>query len=162
MSYIYSDVGLNTIFVGSYLPFILILLTVNSTFGQSGKRSTQNEISRADSINGIFIPKDIHESLDQIDQFLNDSIKSVIKSWTEEEFIQETHHGLGMWVRNNWVLWGGSRLASYFYKYNINHPDNMSTIILRSYHRRLTEKDLILEEQINGYNQRIKDSENKK
>lgn len=40
------------------------------------------------------------------------------------------HFGLGMWLRNRWGLWLGSRLAAFFYSYGVTHPDGMSCIIL--------------------------------
>ena len=56
-----------------------------------------------------------------------------------------------MWMRNNWRLWGGSRLSKYFNELEINHPDDMSGIILVSYHRHINNKDIKLQEQIKYY-----------
>lgn len=39
-----------------------------------------------------------------------------------------------MWIRNNWGLWGGSRLQKYFTDKGIHHPDNMSHVILVHYY----------------------------
>ncbi len=43
------------------------------------------------------------------------------------------HHGLGTWIRNEWGLWGGSRLRRYFREKGLFHPDDMSGIILESF-----------------------------
>ena len=43
------------------------------------------------------------------------------------------HHGLGTWIRNNWGLWGGSRLQKYFTDKGMAHPDDMSSVILFYY-----------------------------
>jgi len=69
-----------------------------------------------------------------------------------------------MWLRNNWQLWGGSRLSKYFNNLGIFHPDDMSGIILDSYHRYLTDKEIKLEEQINFYQEywRNANEQNKK
>jgi hypothetical protein len=40
------------------------------------------------------------------------------------------HFGLGMWMRNNWGLWAGGPLAQHFGALGIDHPDNMSGVIL--------------------------------
>jgi hypothetical protein len=61
------------------------------------------------------------------------------------------HFGFGLWMRNNWQLWGGSRLSKYFNSLEIYHPDDMSGIILVSYHRYLNNKDIQLDEQIKYY-----------
>ena len=104
-----------------------------------------------DSLRGVYIPKDLDDCFKQIDSFLNDSTKLQVKQWTENEFSARAHHGFGMWMRNNWQLWGGSRLSKYFNDMGVYHPDDMSGIILDSYHRYLTGKDIKLEEQIKFY-----------
>jgi hypothetical protein len=50
------------------------------------------------------------------------------------------HHSLGMWIRNNWGLWGGSRLPKYFTDPDVNHPDNMSSGVLYHYYDWLNGK----------------------
>lgn len=108
---------------------------------------------KADSIDGIYIPKDLEDCFRQLNGFWNDSIKNSIKMMKEDAFVAESHFGIGMWIRNNWGLWGSSRLSSYFSNLEIFHPDDMSGIILRSYHRKLNSKDIKLEEQIAHYHE---------
>ena len=69
---------------------------------------------------------------------------------TEDDMTQY-HMGLGMWMRNNWGLWGGSRLAAWFNAQGINHPDDMSGIILDSFWRYLNGKPIKLDEQVKYY-----------
>ena len=38
-----------------------------------------------------------------------------------------------MWLRNNWGLWGGSRLLLYLFDRGLKHPDDMSAAILKFY-----------------------------
>ena len=104
-----------------------------------------------DSLRGVYIPKDLVDCFKQIDSFWNDSTKLKVKQSTEDEFTGRAHHGFGMWMRNNWQLWGGSRLSKYFNEMGINHPDDMSGIILDSYHRHLNNKEIKLDEQIQYY-----------
>lgn len=104
-----------------------------------------------DSIRGVYIPKDLEDCFKQIDSFWNDSTKVQVKQLTEVQFSGIAHLSFGMWIRNNWQLWAGSRLSKYFNNLGINHPDDMSGIILDSYHRYLTNKDIKLEEQIKYY-----------
>jgi hypothetical protein len=112
----------------------------------------------ADSIEGVYIPKDLEDCFAQLNSFWNDSIKLSIKAMKEDSFVTESHFGIGMWIRNNWGLWGSSRLSSYFSDLEIFHPDDMSGIILRSYHRKLNNKDIKLEEQIAEYHEFWKNS----
>lgn len=62
------------------------------------------------------------------------------------------HHGLGTALRNCWGLWaGGSALGRWFNKRGIKHPDDMSSIVLTSLHRKLNKKSIDLKRQIAGY-----------
>jgi hypothetical protein len=67
-----------------------------------------------DTLRGVYIPRDLQDCFNQIDSFWNDSTKLKVKQWTEDEFSARVHFGFGMWMRNNWQLWGGSRLSKYF------------------------------------------------
>ncbi|MBW8684707.1 DUF6794 domain-containing protein [Chitinophaga rhizophila] len=104
-----------------------------------------------DSLRGIYIPVNLEDCIRQIDLFWSDSIRSNVKQLTEDQFSVRAHHGFGMWIRNNWQLWAGSRLSKYFNDKGIYHPDDMSGIILDSYHRRLNNRDIKLEDQIQHY-----------
>lgn len=104
-----------------------------------------------DSIRGVYIPKDLEDCFDQINSFWADSTRLKIKELTESEFSGRLHHSFGMWMRNNWQLWGGSRLSNYFNEKGIYHPDDMSGIILDSYYRNLNGLEINLEEQIKFY-----------
>ena len=104
-----------------------------------------------DTLRGIYIPKDLEDCFTQINSFWNDSTKIKVKNWSEEEFSANAHFGFGMWMRNNWQLWGGSRLSKFFNELGIYHPDDMSGIVLNSYHRHLNDKEIRLEEQVKYY-----------
>ena len=104
-----------------------------------------------DTLRGVYIPKDLEDCFTQINSFWSDSTKTKVKNWSEEEFSTNAHFGFGMWMRNNWQLWGSSRLSKYFNELEIYHPDDMSGIILGSYHRHLNDKEIKLEEQIQHY-----------
>jgi hypothetical protein len=94
----------------------------------------------ADTIDGIYIPPDLNSCFMQLDKLLNDTIKQDIKSKQTKIDLADYHFGLGLWMRNNWGLWGGSRLQVYFRNKDITHPDNMSGIILVGYNKYLNGK----------------------
>ena len=65
-----------------------------------------------------------------------------------------------MWIRNEWGLWKKeSDMYNYFYKMGLWHADDMSSVILTSYHRFINGKELSLKEQINHYLDYWKDYE---
>jgi ribosomal protein L21E len=74
------------------------------------------------------------------------------KNKEEEKATAELHFGAGLYIRNNWKLWGGSsKIATYFHNLGIHHPDDMSGIIFKSLHRTLNNKPVELEKQIQYY-----------
>jgi hypothetical protein len=112
---------------------------------------SENDYSFQEYIEGIYIPKNLTECYKEIDHFLKQSEKDNIKSKNEDEFTAEAHFGLGLWIRNNWALWKGSRLYCFFKAKGISHPDDMSGIILTSYYRKLNNTDIKLDTQIEEY-----------
>ena len=65
--------------------------------------------------------------------------------------VSGAHFGMGMWMRNNWKLWGGGPLAQHFNTLGIHHPDDMSGIILESYWLHLHGCPLGVQEQVAWY-----------
>jgi hypothetical protein len=139
------------------LNLILFLTVFNQNMlAQDRKTNKEQEQKyleniKKDSIDGVYIPTDLKDCFKQIDSFWADSIKSKVRKTTKNEFTANAHFGLGIWMRNNWRLWGGSRLSKYFNDLGVLHPDDMSGIILTSYHRYLMGQDIMLEEQIIFY-----------
>lgn len=103
-----------------------------------------------DRIDGIYIPKDIFEAIDTLDTFLSTEDKQyVTDSLSLDAFLGSTHMGLGMWMRNYWGLWGGSRLQRYFRDRQVFHPDDMSGEILKAYYKKKIQgMDYSVEEDI--------------
>jgi hypothetical protein len=129
------------------LAFVVLLFAVQLT---SCAQKQESHFVK-DTLDGIYIPKDLEDCFSQIDKFWNDSIKNQVKKWKEKEFTAKAHFGFGLWMRNNWKLWGGSRLSKYFNNIGIYHPDDMSGIVLTSYYRYLKGMDIDLETQIKFY-----------
>ena len=62
------------------------------------------------------------------------------------------HFSTGVWIRNEW-LYGNkdSALVNYFNRLGIDQPNDMSTIILTSLHRKLNNLPINLEAQVNYF-----------
>lgn len=100
----------------------------------------------AESIEGVYIPKDLGEALAEMDKLLSEIDKKEMRELRSRDEMIRHHLGLGTWMRNNWRLWGGSRLQKYFSDRGVTHPEGMSSVILYHYHdwlhgRRETWKD---------------------
>lgn len=142
------------------LLFIIIVNT-NSLFSQVYDKSESKKTKYLkDSIAKLDIPSNLDECFIKLDKILNDSTISSFKQLTEDVFLVQTHMTLGRYLRNNWGLWAGSKLSRYFNNLEIFHPDDMSSIILTSYHRFLCGKKILLEDQINHYKNYWKDVRN--
>ncbi len=88
----------------------------------------------ADSIDGIYIPKNIKDCFLDLDRTLLTKDIETIKNLKDRNETIMYHHGFGTWLRNNWGLWGGSRLQTYFIERGVRHPDSMSSKILEFYY----------------------------
>ena len=99
---------------------------------------------------GVYIPKDLHDAFIELERMMDPQFLAEFQSGTEAKLVKY-HFGLGLWTRNNWALWKGSRLTSYFANLGIHHPDDMSSIIMVSFHRHLNGKPIKLDEQVRYY-----------
>jgi hypothetical protein len=99
-----------------------------------------------------YIPIDLNDALNYLDCKWSKSDKDTFRIKIENDAVTELHFGTGMGIRNSWGLWkGDSGIGKYFRDLGINHPDDMSSIILTSFHRYLNDSDIKLEEQIEFY-----------
>ena len=94
----------------------------------------------ADTINGLYIPKNLEECFLELNKLLKPKDIETIKSLKDRNETIQYHLNFGMWLRNNWGLWGGSRLQQYFIRKGIHHPDEMSSTILQYYYDWLNEQ----------------------
>lgn len=102
-----------------------------------------------DSLNGIYIPKDINECMTELDRLMDEKSKKDFSAQEENKAVAQAYRpGPGLWIRNNWGLWGGSRLQKYFFDKGAKDPEGISWIILTCYHRHLNGKPLDLEGQL--------------
>lgn len=106
---------------------------------------------------------EIRESPDTLPKNLSEAVVYFQKNWTkveledykkksEEDATTDQHFNTGMWIRNNWVRGGrDTALTNYFHSLGINHPDDISSIILTSLHRTLNNRDIALHKQVESY-----------
>jgi hypothetical protein len=99
---------------------------------------------------GVYIPKDLVDAFKELDRMLTPEFRREFGRLKESE-VARHHFDLGGWLRNQWGLWKGLRLAKWFNEKGIHHPDDMSGIILDSYWRKLNKRPIGLEAQIKSY-----------
>lgn len=112
--------------------------------GKQQQQREQEEYQRrlvADSIDGVYIPRNIEDCFTSLDSILWPKDRKGIINETNRDAMSKYHFGLGMWLRNNWGLWAGSRLQTYMEAHGVYHPDNMSGAILEYYYDHLHSQD---------------------
>ncbi|WP_458626462.1 DUF6794 domain-containing protein [Winogradskyella sp. PC D3.3] len=99
-----------------------------------------------------YIPTDLNDAISFFEcKWTEDSLNG-FKNKEEQSATSELHFGTGMSLRNNWKLWAGtSDLSKFFRDLGINHPDDMSGILLTSLHRKLNGIEIDLDKQIKYY-----------
>ena len=97
-----------------------------------------------------YIPQDLYDAINHLKKLLQPEQIQEMKDGSEKEMARY-HHGLGTWMRNSWGLWRGSSISEWFNSIGIEHPDDMSGIILDSLWRDLNGQDLRLKEQVEHY-----------
>lgn len=91
------------------------------------------------------IPHDLNECFKYLDKI------SDLGEWLkmdENSALAVAHHGIGRILRNEWRLWSKSPLSDYFNGHGITHADDMSSMILTSFHRKRNDKKIKFTEQI--------------
>ena len=100
-------------------------------------------------------PKNLTECIQMLDHILKKEDKEKAKTLTESEFLIETYFGTGMGIRNEWIRSGNPELVKFFLDQGVEHPDDMSAMILTSYYRHLLGKEIDFEGQISVHKKQL-------
>lgn len=103
-------------------------------------------------------PQSIAEAVAQFIHMVQNSLDG--DSWlkmNEPTALGQAHHGTGTSIRNQWGLWSGSRLRDEFFEIGIQHADDMSSIIMKSAHRKMNRRSIDLQRQVMEFREYWKD-----
>lgn len=109
-------------------------------------------------------PPNIKEAIKYFEKKLSEKEKTNFKSKTEQTAVSELHFTTGLWIRNNWIRGKNNELVKQFDSLGVRNPDDISSIILTSLHRKLNNKEIKLNEQTKYYREywkKITEKENK-
>lgn len=90
--------------------------------------------TKADSINGYYIPKNLEECFDELNRLLSPEEIEKIKNLDHKNEIMLYQFKYGDWIQNIWGFWGGSRLQKYLASKGIKNEEFMSVLILEFYY----------------------------
>jgi hypothetical protein len=97
-------------------------------------------------------PKNLEEAVLYFQQSWTKTELDQFKDKSERQAVNDIHFETGTWIRNNWVRGNrDSALTSYFHTLGIYNPDDISSIILTSFHRTLNKRDIALDKQVESY-----------
>ena len=92
------------------------------------------------------LPKDLNESIAYFEKHWSSGQLRDFKDEDERKAVTGLHMSVGMWIRNNWIHGDRNpKLIKFFDSLNFRHPDDISSTILTSLHRKLNNKDIDLE-----------------
>lgn len=111
----------------------------------------QSEYNTSDTINGVYIPKDISECILHIEKYLPRKTKVNTLSTDEISFKKVASKYTSIITQDYWKLADSSRLAEYFHKRNIYHPNVMYDIVLTSYYRNFNNQPIRLKDQVRAH-----------
>ncbi len=105
-----------------------------------------------DKYSADYVPKNLTDAINYLDCVWTDKDKEEFKTKDENDAVAELHMGTGREIRNDWGLWKGkSSVYRYFKAKGISHPDDISSIILTSFHRHLNNRPIDLNGPIKYY-----------
>ena len=136
-------------------------LAQNKNKNEDRLPSTPEEIEREykrnirkSRINGVYIPKDLDDALQQLKKLSSEESLAKFKNAPEDIVAKKLHFGLGRWMIYNWNFYYGSRLEYYLKQKGLMHPDDMADFLIISFHRYLNNKDLNTGELIKKFNKK--------
>jgi hypothetical protein len=108
-------------------------------------------------------PRNLDEAIDTLLDFWGDNLVKSINENEERKFLAATHHGGGQFIRNSWYLWWFENhkyetwpktkpaIVEFFNNIGITHADDMSSIILKSLHRKVRGREIDLDTEVKHY-----------
>jgi len=101
------------------------------------------------------IPKELKFSFEYLNENWDSKEIEIFKNISENDSTtpRNYHFGIGMYLRNNLLRdhEKSENLTTFFDSIGIHHYDDMSSIILTSYHRNLNKENIELQSQVDKY-----------
>lgn len=98
------------------------------------------------------LPKNLDEAVSYFENTWSESQKEDFRKLPEDSAVAQLHFSVGLWIRNNWIRNDGDPgLKNYFNSIGVSNPDDISSIILTSLHRKLNNRQVDLNGQVESY-----------
>lgn len=80
---------------------------------------------------GVTVPTNLEEAYLELDNMLDEQQKAALREGDIE--VEELVLTFGMQLKEYWGLWQDSKIAKYLRKRDVEHPDQMITVIFDGY-----------------------------
>jgi len=107
-----------------------------------------NERIQKDYLFGVYIPEDMGDAFLQLNKLIDKDSKEKFQSAPEDVAVRKLHFSFGRWMIYNWQFYDGPRLSHSLKQLGIHHPDDMASVLIRTYHRYLNKKPLNIKDQV--------------
>lgn len=149
--------------------FIAVFINSSDIFAQDSPPSSPEEIEKVyqsnikkTRINGVYIPKDIHEAIQEIIKLSPKDALQKFSNADEDFVVKRLHFGIGRWISVNWNFTEGSRYVHYLRSMGVTDEDDMIEFTLRNLHKHLNQRDLDIEPLAGRMKQKRKDEYERK
>ena len=138
------------------------LLVANSGTGQeiiTNKETFQkqyNERIQQEVLNGVYIPVDLEDAINELERLTDADMIDKFRNAPEDTIATKLHFSLGRWIILNWGFYEGSRLSHKLKEAGLSFPDDMARLIIVSWHRKLNDRPLDVENQIRVFQEKRK------
>lgn len=103
---------------------------------------------REEMLYGVYIPVDLNDAHAELSRLADQEGLITFKSAPEDSIRRKLHFGFGRWIMTNWGLEDGSRISHYLKMKGVSKPDDMVKLIIVTWHRKLNNRPLGLEEEL--------------
>ena len=133
-----------------FLILSVMTFLVAPVYGQTPEEFEANYAKRIkeEMIYGVYIPANLDDAHAELSRLAEAEGLIAFKIAPEDSIRRKLHFGFGRWIMTNWGLEEGSRISHYLKMRGISKPDDMVRVIIVTWHRKLNNRPLKLEEEI--------------
>ena len=128
--------------------FTVVFCSAQPTFSKKEYQEKYERNIKKERLYGVYIPKDMEDAFVELSALARAQDLEKFKAAPEDTIAVRLHFGLGRWIAHNWNFSEGSRFSHQLKLKGLTFPDDMVETVIRSFHRKLNNKEIKLEEQI--------------
>ncbi len=125
------------------------IITDKKAFDKQYQERIKQEV-----LDGVYIPVDLWDAMNELERLTDPDMIEKFKNAPEDTIAIKLHFSLGRWIILNWGFYEGSRLSHTLKEAGLSFPDDMARFIIVSWHRKLNDLPLDVENQIRVFQEK--------